>query len=218
MLRPSWPAYLVERSKDARLHGVTMSLEDMRMPPEPQTAIVRLLSVIAVLLLLLVGGLGFAGYQAVQAAAKAQVSLGQQTRVLQEDMRAMRLSIQSMEREMKALKADMRHVRQTMAKMATDVEQAQAAATEASEQLAARQKLLDQRLVARSRETLSELRTIDRRYGSLAGPPPWGTFSKLDRMIGLQQVLADAILLMNEHLAQTQAISARELRPLPIQR
>lgn len=188
------------------------------MPPEPQTAIVRLLGTIALLLFLLLGGSVLAGYYALQAATAGQVALERQAKLLQQDLIAMRRSIQTMEQDMKALRTDMGVVRQRMTEMASDLEETQAAAKKAADQLAARQKVLDQRLAARSRETLGRLREIDRKRDTLAGPPPWGTFSKLDRMIGLQQVLADAIVLMNEHLAETQEISARELRPLPIQR
>lgn len=188
------------------------------MPPESQTAIVRLLGAIAALLLILVMGLAVAGLLAVQTATKAQSGLVRQTALLQADLHAMRQSIEVMEQDMRSLRSDMAQVRASMAKLEQDLEQTRRAAKEASDQLAARQKVLDQRLVARSRKTLGELRALDRRRDALSGPPPWGTFSKLDRMIGLQQALADAILLMNEHLAETQAISAHEIRPLPLQR
>ncbi len=188
------------------------------MTPDPQTAIVRLLSAIALLLLLLVGGLAFAGFYALQAAAKADAGIERHATPLLQDLKAMRHSILSMEREMKVLRADMGVVRKHMVRMATDLEEAQTAAKKTSDQLAARQKVLDERLVARSRETLGVLREVDHRRDAVSGPPARGVFAKLDQMIGLQQVLADSIMLMNEHLAETQAISAHEIRPLPIQK
>lgn len=201
------------------------------MPQEANVTIVRLLGAIALLMLLMLGFLGFAGYYTLQFSAKAQEALDRQTIALHQDMRAMRISIQAMQQDMKgmrtslqamqadmgSMRTDMRQVKQSMATMVGDLEQAQAAAQQAAREIAQRQRLLDQRLVARSRQTLARTRDLGRRRDALAGPPPWGTFSKLDRMLALQQLLADELLIMTEHLAETQAIAARELRPLPIQ-
>lgn len=187
------------------------------MPPEPPQTLVRLVAAIALLLLLLVGGLAYVGYQAMQAARLAQERIERQADTLLADMHAMRQSIHAMQQELAGLRTDMGELERGMRRMATNLEETQAAATRASEELAKRQQTLDRRLVARSRQTLEHLGAIERRRREVAGPPRFGAFSKLDQMIGLQQVMADAILLMNEHLAETQAISARELRPLPIQ-
>ena len=102
---------------------------------------------------------------------------------------------------------------QDLATLRTTLERTAALAEEATR----RQEALAARMDARADKTRDELRVLHRHRTELEGVAK-GPIDKLRQMIQLNQLLSDEMLLLLEHVSETQATVARSLRPLPTQR
>lgn len=164
----------------------------MTNPPTPSRPTTGLLIALTVLLALLVLG-GLAGGLAA-------------LRVVPEAMGLLR-----------EMRQDLGATREATVALRAEVDRMEAIAAEANTQAAQRQREVKAKLAARSRRTQEELVGIAKRRAAIpaqVGPNP---LAKLDTVIALNRIMADEILILNRHLAETQADLAEALTPLPVQ-
>lgn len=130
---------------------------------------------------------------------------------------ALRLA-REMRQELAGMRADLKATREATQKLGAEVERMQATAVEASSEASARQRALKQELLARSRRTQRLLDEIQGRRARVAYPAPANPLAKLDAVIDLNTIMADELLILSRHLAETQAELANVLAPLPLQK
>ncbi len=164
----------------------------MATEPAPNRLTIALLTAMTVLLAMLVIGLGVGGFFAMRHAPE----------------------ILGMVREMRQ---ELVATRKSTQKLSAEADRTQALAREASAQAARRQQILKQELLSRSRRTQAQMDGIARRRARIperASPNP---LAKLDVVIELNTLMADELVILNRHFAETQAYLAEALGPLPLQ-
>jgi hypothetical protein len=97
------------------------------------------------------------------------------------------------------------------------LQQALQRTSDLAEEMTRRQEALAASLGARAERSQGQIDSLRRQRQSLAGVDK-GPIDKMAQMVQLNQLMADEMLLMLDHLASTQASVARAMRPLPTQR
>ena len=164
----------------------------MATTPSPSRHRSGFLVAITVLLAVLVIGLLVAGLVALRLVPEAMGVL----REMRQELQATRVATQELRAE---------------------VDRMQAIATDASTQAAERQKTLRARLEARSKRTAELLDEVEKRRKRVPAKVSANPLAKLDTVIELNKIMADEILILNRHLAETQEELAEAIAPLPIQ-
>lgn len=171
----------------------------MTTPAPTNRRLTVLLVTLTVLQALLVIGLVLGGVAAMRMASEA---LGL-AREMRQDLATMR--------------SDLKATRETTQGLVADLERMQATAREASTQLAERQKTLQTRLAARAKRTESAMHDLAARRARIPERSPLNPLAKLDAIVDLNRLMADELLILNRHMAQTQLDLAQSLAPLPVQ-
>ena len=118
---------------------------------------------------------------------------------------------------LKGMKQELVATRQATQELKAEVDRLKAIAADASTQAAARQQTLRTRLDARAKQTNDLLDGIEARRRHVPEKVSANPLAKLDVVIELNKLMADEILILNRHLAQTQEELADAIAPLPIQ-
>lgn len=115
------------------------------------------------------------------------------------------------------LRQELSATRQATQELRGEVERTKALAAQASTQAAQRQDELQAVLRARSRMTQEQLKAIEGRRARIPEAVSANPLAKLDTVITLNKILADEILVLGRHLAETQSGLSEALGPLPVQ-
>ena len=100
--------------------------------------------------------------------------------------------------------------------LARDLAATSATSREFLRELDTRQRTLGHGLDGRARATLADLDRLAARRSALSAIPA-DPLGKLDATIRLNQLVADELLVLTRHLADSTGIAGRGLRPLPAQ-
>lgn len=115
------------------------------------------------------------------------------------------------------LRQELTLTRQTTQDLNAELERMKAIADQTSIQTAQRQTEMQTALRARSRKTQEQWRGIEKRRAQIPESVSANPLAKIDALIALTQILADEILVLGRHLAETQTGLAEALEPLPVQ-
>lgn len=115
------------------------------------------------------------------------------------------------------LREELTSTREVTEELRVEVERMKAIASQASTQAAQRQVELQAALRARSRRTQEQWKGIEGRRARIPEPVSANPLAKLDALIALNKIMADEILVLGHHLAETQSSLAEALKPLPVQ-
>jgi len=149
--------------------------------------VVRLLSVLVFLMALLVLGLGVGGLVAFR-------------------------QITGMRGQLDGMRSEIETMRNELTSMTVALDRG----TRVVEEMTERQETLSSNLRARAGTSLQKLEQLRQRRAAI-DPIKRGPFGKMEQVVQLNQLLADEMLLMLEHLAHTQASLGRAVRPLEAQ-
>ena len=122
-----------------------------------------------------------------------------------------------MHREIRGMHQDLKATRDVTQKLSAEVDQMQRTAREAALQLTERQTRLGEELQDRAKRTHHQMDGIVSRRSKVPEQNPFNPFAKLDVVADLNRIMADELVILNRHLAETQSDLATMMRPLPIQ-